>query len=93
MLFFLIDCITAKKNYVSNDLSFARERLSKRWAQLHAPVGNCIEKWQNRHIFHFDFLISKSLPNFVINILNLSIAIRKQRETKTICLQERPKNS
>ena len=44
LFFFLIDCITARIVYVSNGLSFARERLSKHWAQLHNPVGNCVEK-------------------------------------------------
>ena len=89
MLFFLIYCITTNIVYVSNGLSFARERLSEFWAQL--PVGNCVEK--KRHICHFDLLSSENLPNFVINVLILSIAIRKQRETKEICLRERPKNS
>ena len=69
--------------YISNGLSFARERLSKHLAQLRTPVENCDEKWQNRHICHFDLLSSESLPNFVINVLLLSKAIRKQRETKT----------
>ena len=79
--------------YVSNGLSFTRERLSKHLAQLCTPVENCVEKWQNRQICQFDLLSSEILPNFVINVLFFSIAIRKQREAKTIRLRERPKNT
>ena len=60
-VFFLIDCITARIVYVSKGLSFARERFSKHWAQLHTFVGNCVEKWQNRHICHFDLLSSDTI--------------------------------
>ena len=77
MLFFLIDCIPARIIYISNGLSFAREQLSKNWA-----IENCVEKWQNHHICHFDLLSFESLQNFVINVLFLSKAIRKQRERK-----------
>ena len=69
-------------NTMINGLSFARERISKYWAQLRTPVENCVEKWQNRHICLFDLLSSESLPNFVINVQILSIAIRKQRKAK-----------
>ena len=93
MLLFPIVCITARIVYVSNGLSFARERLSKKWAQFGNLVENCVEKWQNRHVSHFDLLRSKSLPNIVINVLILSMTIRKQSETQTICLLERPNNS
>ena len=78
MLFFLIDCITTRIVYVSNGLSFAREQLSKPLAQLHTPVGNCVEKWQNRHICHFDLQSSESLPNCVINVLILSTERNKR---------------
>ena len=79
---FLIDCVTARIVFVSNYISFARERLSKHWAQLHTPVENCVEKWQNHHICHLDLLSPESLPNFVINVLILSIAIRKKKRNK-----------
>ena len=91
---FLIDCFTAIIVYVSNVLSFAKKkRLSKHLAQLQTPVGKCVEKWQNRHICHFDLLSTVRLPNCVINVLILSKAIRKQRETNKICLRERLQNS
>ena len=56
--------------------------LSKHWAQLRTPVENCVEKWQNRHICHFNNLNSEILSNFVNNVLILSIAIRQQMELK-----------
>ena len=49
---------------------------------LGTPVENCVEKWQNRYICHFDLLSSESLPNFVINALSLSIRIRIRKKQK-----------
>ena len=56
MLFFSLIALVGKK--FSNGLSFARERLRKHLAHLRPPVENCVEKWQNRHICHFDLLSS-----------------------------------